>query len=109
MELNYEQVKSTVKPSEIMKCANTIYLRKDITPKEEENSFGVSVIWYYQEAKLTLDEYENFSKFAGINSAETTSQVLKNQETGDDNQLSIMEAIADLYEIIANMSSGGVS
>ena len=95
MKLNYKYAESTVKPSEVEVCKNTVYLRKDIASREYEES----IMWTYQEAILTLDEYENLSKASGI-------KMVENQETGDNNQLIIMEAIADLYDEISKIRGG---
>lgn len=94
MELVYKPVFSMVKPSEIEFGLTTVYLRKNITSKEIENTSGDVIIqWSYQEAQMSKEEFEKYYNLAPQNI--------------DNNQLIIMEAIADLYDAISNMSEGG--
>lgn len=95
MELNYRPSRSMVEPSEIEICKNTVYLRKDIS--RVVDSSENTVIWCYDEAVLTLDEFEEYSKIMEAKKA-----------INDNNQLIIMEAIADLYDKISSIQ-GGIS
>lgn len=109
MELNYRYAESTVKPAALEVTEGTVYLRKDIasitrTPEQGEET----VYWTYQEAALTPQEFNNYTNLLmaenaikGTNDSENIVQIMAGQETGDGNQLAIMEAIADLYEMIA--------
>ena len=95
MELNYVYSESTVKPLSIEFCKKSVYLRKDITPETRTDDSGNEyTIWTYQEAWMTPEEFNEYSKELQITKA------LDN----DDNQMIIMEALADLYDIIANMA-----
>lgn len=90
MELNYKPVTSMVKPSEIEFGVTTVYMRKDISSEEKSLDNGSTVtVWTYQEAQMSLKEFENYSKLAPHNL--------------DNNQLLIMDAIADLYDAITNL------
>ena len=89
MTLVYKQAESTIKPAEIEKGKRTVYLRKDIAEEDRDGT----TYWVYQEATMSHDEFEMYSKL----------EALKAQKSGDDNQMIIMEAIADLYEAITNM------
>ena len=89
MELKYIRAESTVKPSSIEYTKNSVYLHRNYT---EEVRDGVT-FYIYEEACLTPEEFKEYSNKA----------VLAGQENGDNNQLIIMEAIADLYDLIATM------
>lgn len=110
MNPNYTYAESTVKPTtlEIDKC--TVFLRKDINEEIRTDDIGNTVkFWVYQEAKMSHEEFNEYSSYiaarnaiAGVNDSDNISTLLSGQENGDNNQLIIMEAIADLYEMIAN-------
>lgn len=105
MKLNYNLTESTIRPSSIEFYKNMVYVRKDITSREVvDNENNISILWVYQEAKLTPSEFNEYSKVLMVNNM---SQLISGQENGDNNQLVIMEAIADLYETISNLTIGG--
>lgn len=95
MELTYNYAESTVKPEALEIAVNTVYLRKDITLVSRSDGQGNAFsYWAYLESKTTLGE---FNKYANL-------MLISAQKNGDDNQLIIMDAIADLYETIAMMT-----
>ena len=102
MELIYKNSESTVKPVSIEHGKRTVYIRKNIVETE--------VGWTYEEAKLTPDEFREYSNYLlsqnavkGVNDSENISQLINGQQNGDNNQLIIMEAIADLYDVISSI------
>ncbi len=112
MELNYKYAESTVKPAALEVAVGTVYLRKDITSitrtSEQENND--TVYWTYQEAALTPQEFNDYTSLLmaenaikGTNDSANIVQLMTGQEMGDNNQLAIMEAIADLYDIMTTM------
>ena len=112
MELNYRYSESTVKPPALEVTESTVYIRKDfaeITRTSEQG--GDSILFYtYQEAALTPEEFNSYSNLLMANHAikgkddsDNIVQIMAGQLVGDDNQLIIMEAIADLYDAIAMM------
>lgn len=110
MELIYRQSESTVKPAEIEITKHTVFLRKDFV--EEERTFAdlTKTFWVYQEAKLSHAEFTEYSKMITAKNAMNgehvpgnIAKIMDSQENGDNNQLIIMEAIADLYDVIASM------
>lgn len=116
MDIIYKTSRSTVKPVETEFTKHTVFLRKDM--HEEEVSIPgtdeTMTEWVYQEALLTYEEFEEYSKLIasanaikGVNDSENISELVAGQANGDNNQLIIMEAIADLYDIIATMTQGG--
>lgn len=85
MELKFYKSYSTVKPVELEKAKHTVYIRKNFVETESG--------WSYDEAEVSHEEFDAYCK-------------LKSFDDGD--QLIIMEAIADLYEMITNLQIGGV-
>ena len=66
--------------------------------------------WTYQEAALTPREFNEYTNLLmaenaikGTNDSDNIVQLMAGQETGDSQQLAIMEAIADLYDAVAAM------
>jgi hypothetical protein len=112
MELIYRYSESTVKPSELEIGKRTVFLRKDFEEIEryDEVSDTTVTFWTYQEAKLTHEEFAEYSKYVaasnaikGTNDSENIKGLVVGQENGDNNQLIIMEAIADLYDAVASI------
>lgn len=111
MKLNYVTAESNTKPKTVDIQKTTVYIRKDITEDKRMYEDGtVSVMYVYQEAALTHDEFNKYSSelvamnaVKGVNDSENIKGLVVGQENGDNNQLIIMEAIADLYDVIASM------
>ena len=101
--VKYKYSESSVEPSEVEINKNTVYIRKNIVFDE------ISYLWRYQEAIMTLDEFSEYSKTLNAKNANDISQLVSKQKTVDDNQLVIMEAIADLYDAIASLKQEGLS
>lgn len=86
MKLIYREVESTHEPNPIEIYKTTVYLRKDIHKREDTNE------WVYQEATMTPEEFNKYSsEFMAINAVNSNN-----------NQLILMEAIADLYDLLAD-------
>lgn len=115
MELHYRYSESTVKPAALEMTGGSVYFRKDITSVTRTSEQGdETVFWTYQEAELTPQEFNNYSALLtaeyaikGKNDSASIAQLMLGQKKGDDNQLIIMEAIADLYDAIAALTEGG--
>lgn len=89
MEFIFKKVESTVRPKVLERNASSVYIRKNITSEQRSDSLGNDItFWVYEESKLSEDEFELYSVM---------------NDNISDNQLTIMEAIADLYDIIASM------
>jgi hypothetical protein len=110
MELNYKYSESTVKPAALEVTEGTVYLRKDITEitRTSEQDGNTTVYYTYQEAALTPQEFNEYTNLImaenaikGTNDSDNIISLLDGQAAGDNNQLIIMEAIADLYDAIA--------
>lgn len=106
MELIYRPSESTVRPVEIEKAKRTVFIRKDIVEEERE---GVT-FYTYQEAKLSHEDFDKYASFIaaanaikGVNDSTNIENLVDGQAIGDNNQLIIMEALADLYDVIALM------
>ena len=111
MEPIYRYSESTVRPIDVEVDKHTVFLRKDIVEEERSNDEGnVSVFFTYKEAKMSHEEFNKYSSFIaaknainGVNDSSNISKLMIGQENGDNNQLIIMEAIADLYDAIATI------
>ncbi len=112
MELNYKYAESTVKPTALEVTEGTVYLRKDISSitRTAEQGNNATIYWIYQEAALTPKEFNDYTNLLmaenaikGTNDSANIVQLMVGQEAGDTNQLTIMEAIADLYDVMATM------
>lgn len=95
MELIYYKSHSMVKPAELEKAKHTVFIRKNFV--EEETG------WSYDEAKLSHEDFDKYCKLKSLEDSSNISSLVGGQENGDNNQLIIMEAIADLYDMIASM------
>lgn len=113
MELNYKYAESTVKPVTLEVSEDMVYLRKDITSITRTPEQGeATVYWTYQEAALAPQEFNEYTglltaenAIKGTNDSDNIVRIMAGQEMGDTNLITIMEAIADLYEIVATMAS----
>ena len=111
MELTYKYAESTVQPTALEVTEGTVYLRKDISSITRTSEQGDNTVyWTYQEAALTPEEFNEYTSLLmaenaikGTNDSDNIVQIMVGQEAGDTNQLTIMEAIADLYDIVATM------
>ncbi len=112
MNLNYIYAESTVEPSAIEIGSKVVFLRTDIESVDRTDEDGnVVTYWTYQEAVLTADEFNSYASelqsvnaVKGINNADNILSILSAQVSGDNNQMVIMEAIADLYAAIIGNS-----
>lgn len=114
MQLKYIQSRSTIEPKQLEITEYCVFLRKDITRESVLDDYGQETIFYsYMEAKLSVDEFNRYSEFLakenaikGKNVPDNIINILFNQENNDSNQLTIMEAIADLYVMISELKGG---
>lgn len=108
MTPQYFYSESTVKPSVLEVAHDSVYLRKDIAESERSSEQGgKTVYWTYQEAILTPEEFNEYSNMLiaenaikGQNDSANIISILAGQLTTDSLQLAVMEAIADLYEML---------
>lgn len=92
---NYRYSESTVRPEALEISGSTVYLRRDISElKREDEQGNKTTYWTYQEATLTTEEFNQHAN----------AILVSGQKNGDDNQLILMDAVADLYETIAMMA-----
>lgn len=111
MEPIYVKAESMTKPTEIEFCKHTVFIRKNITSEERTDPFGdVRTYWTYDEAKMAPEEFNKYVEMMsarnainGKNDSDNIISLLSGQSNGDNNQLIIMEAIADLYDVIAGL------
>ena len=98
MKLTYIQAESNNKPPVIEMGKRTVWIRKDFVRTETG--------WTYKEAKLSPSEFDTYiselkaqNAINGIADSDNIEQIMDGQVTVDMNQLTIMEAIADLYSV----------
>lgn len=112
MNIQYMYAESSVPPQPIEVTNTTVYLRKDFSTREyiEPDRYDVVTFYTYQEAKLTHSEFAEYSSqiaslnaVKGINDSENISKIVQNGVDNEDNQLILMEAMADLYDLLANL------
>ena len=100
MNPDYKHSESRVKPTEIEVGKYSIALRRNITEDERTNENGDKLtFWTYEEARMSFEEFAEYSNYI----------MLSDQKNSKDNQLILMEAIVDLYEMVLNLGQGGVS
>lgn len=110
MNILYNYSESTIKPLEIKITEETVYLRKDIKKEERMYEDQTITFYTYQEAKLSPKEFEEYSAqlaamnaVKGVNDSDNITQIVENGVSSSDNQMVIMEAMADLYDLIASL------
>ncbi len=92
MEPTYRYSESTVRPEQVQVSGDTVYLRKDIKESKREDMDGGTVsYWTYQEAAMSTEEFNRNS----------SALLLKRQLNSDGDMLAIMEAMADMYDVLA--------
>lgn len=108
MELTYRKSESTVRPLEFEATVDTIYLRKNITEESREpEGMEPFTMYVYDECALTLDEFNKYAQMVmaqnalkGTNDSANIVTLLSGQQMNDVYQMTIMEAIADMYELM---------
>lgn len=82
-----------------------VYLRRNVERITETDPMtGTAIpLWQYEEAVLTLEEYQVYKAETENAGQQQIMEKLQTTAT-DDNQLIIMEALADIYDLIAAQS-----
>lgn len=110
MNIVYKNSTSFVRPDVVSIEKTTVYLRRNIVENTVTSEDGyTSTTFTYEEATLTHDE---FSKYAnemtainavrGMNDSDNIDKLVTSGTDSTNNQLILMEAIADLYDAIAS-------
>ena len=124
MEINYEhrEGSQSVKPSlvDTNSSKTVVYLRKNVNQTSFKDAMSGKTItmWSYDEAVLSLAEFEEYktnvsadiSAQMRADNTDMMDAIATNYEqsaSAEQNQLSIMSAIADLYELVN--SKGGTT
>lgn len=98
MNLDYKYSESRVKPTEIEIGKHSVALRRNITEEERTNTDGDRLtFWVYEEARMSHEEFAKYSNYT----------MLSDQKNSKDNQLILMEAIVDLYEMVLSLGQEG--
>ena len=109
MELNYRFSESTVKPAAIQMCKNSVLVRRNIVEDNRADEHGnVTTYWTYEEACLKPSEFNAYIEYVsaqnavnGVDDSGNILTLLSGQDNSNNNQMIVMEAIADLYDLIA--------
>lgn len=98
MKPDYKYSESRIKPTEIEIGKDSVALRRNITEEERTNTDGDKLtFWVYEEARMSFEEFAEYSNYI----------IIADQKNSKDNQLVLMEAIVDLYEMVLNLSQEG--
>lgn len=94
MKPDYKYSESRVKPTEIEIGKHSVALRQNITEDERTNENGDKLtFWVYEEARMSFEDFAEYSNY----------MIIADQKNSKDNQLILMEAIVDLYEMVLNL------
>ncbi len=106
MKLIYNMSESTVKPPEVERGKTTAYFRRNFV---EEFRDGIT-FYVYEEAQVPVAEFDKYAAekaaenaVKGANDSERILNIHENGIGNTDNQFVLMEAIADLYDLIATL------
>ena len=91
----YKYSESTVEPAEVEFCPNSVFLRTNIHKVNRDDQ----TFWVYEEAIMSYDEFSEYSKIL----------ISRYSIDSKNDSLTIMEAIADLYDAISNIQGGSIS
>lgn len=116
MKIDFKTVESTLKPNILDIVFNTAYIRKNIKEENRTHFDGKEyTMFVYQEAALTLEEYAEYTNqimaenaLKGQNDSSNIVSLMSGQVMNDDNQITIMSALADIYEALLINTTGGV-
>lgn len=98
MKPDYKYSESRVKPTEIEIGKHSVALRRNITEEERTNENGDKLtFWVYEEARMSFEDFAEYSNYI----------IIADQKNSKDNQLVLMEAIVDLYEMVLNLGQEG--
>lgn len=109
MELNYRFSESTVKPTVIQMCKHSVLVRRNIAEDTRTDKNGKNTTyWTYEEACLKPAEFNAYIEYVsaqnavnGVDDSGNIQSLLSGQDNSNNNQMIVMEAIADLYDVIA--------
>ena len=110
MEIIYIKSESTIKPDVVSIEKSTVYLRRNIAEEIRTYEDGNTNTFYvYEEAKLSHEEFSEYSNqvaamnaIRGIDDSDNITRLVAEGSDNFNNQLILMEAIADLYDIIVS-------
>jgi hypothetical protein len=111
MNIVYVKSESTVKPDVVSIEKTAVYLRRNIVEEiRMYDDVTTETFYVYEEAKLSHEEFSKYSNeiaainaVRGMNDSDNIAKLIVNGSDSTDNQLILMEAIADLYDVIAGM------
>jgi len=104
LELNYVNSESTVYPTLVEVGVTTAYLRRNVASEKKTDGDTTYTLYKYEEAALPKADFEKHAAELmmneQMNAQKTSETIIDNQATAETSQLSIMSAIAELYETL---------
>lgn len=114
----YYQSNTSFKPPAVEIQKSTAYIRKNfkeiistITDADGQNP-ETFTSWSYEEAKMSVPEFNEYvslissqNAINGVNDSSNITSILSGQQVNDFNQLAIMEAIVELFEMLTTMQT----
>lgn len=98
MKPEYTYSESLVKPTELEIGKRSVVIRRNIVEEERMDINNEPVTyWVYEEARMSFEDFAEYSNYI----------IIADQKNSKDNQLVLMEAIVDLYEMVLNLGQEG--
>lgn len=101
MQLNFKKSQSSVKPElvDTTSSKTTVYIRQNIVEKEATDSS--SIIYEYDEAKLTKEEYKQYLADLDVNTLLKTVESLKEENVNLNSQVEILtQCVLEMSETV---------
>lgn len=118
MELIFYLSESKSIPKIIEIQGKTAYIRKNIVERHTpvfdkvNEKEGFRIDYVYDEAKMSIPEFNEYVSLVssqnainGVNDSSNITSILSGQQVNDFNQLAIMEAIVELFEMLTTMQT----
>lgn len=115
----FSESKSIPKMIEIQ--GKTAYIRKNIVERHTpvfdkiNEKEGFRVDYVCEEAKMSIPEFNEYvslissqNAINGVNDSTNISSILSSQQVNDFNQLAIMEAIVELFEMLTTIQTSSM-
>lgn len=117
-DFTFYKSEARFKPSSIEIQEDTVYIRKNFEYVENKicdddgNIKSLTYSWTYDETKMTVSEFNEYisllsaqNAINGVNDSSNITSILSGQQVNDFNQLAIMEAIVELFEMLTTMQT----
>jgi hypothetical protein len=97
MKLLYRYAESANRPESVDIYDNSVYLRKNFQEgTRRDHDDKLVSFWFYEETVLNKEDFDKYMTFLSAKNSIEASEY-------SSNQLVIMSAIADLYEVVSKL------